>query len=1662
MIRQWLTFWLVMGVYALVAQPVNDNCSGLIDLGTAPACPTTIFSNVNATATDIGFGNNPTCFNGGATQRDVWFAFTASDTIFDYTITVTGITDGGTPSIVNPQVAIYRGDCELDGLAELLCASADLGETSVELDVEGLTPGVTYFLRINDYSASGSPNAGAFQLCVDEQDPISLIDEGGSTACSGELYDSGGPDGDYGVDEDHVFTICPSQPSACITFTLDYYNIEPGGFFGPADQLIFYDSDEPDPNAILANIAGAEGGFNPSDVAAGGAVCFQVQASSGCLTVQFISDAFTNFQGFAGSWECSTQACDPYDPITVSTDVDEIDIVDALSTPQTQVTITSINCAAGAYGVFNAGDETDLGLERGLLLTTGDVEWAPGPNSSTGFGNPNADRFFPGDADLDSLSILFGDGTVSQDACILELDVLASTDELTFEYIFGSDEYPEFVDDAFNDIFAFLISGPGIAGLPQLNNQLNIATLPNPTNTIVQINSVNNLLNWEYYRNNALGQSLEYDGLTSDFLGIKKSLTARAQVIPCSTYHLKLAIADRGDGIFDSGVFISDIRGGTPNITVRFNSGIDYLLEACTEQADEVLIQLNNPIEDTVTYNVIVSGTATPNEDYLLDLPSSVTFLPGQTEFSFPISVLTDLDVEGIETILISLTNDFGCGEVTYTTVRIEIQDQLRVDINAGQDTAFFCPDGSLMLEAEGTAQYFWTPIAIFDNPLSATPVVTPGESRWVRVEGQVGPSCVAVDSIYLQLIDPAIALSALDPVTICRGDSVRLQAVDNVNGAGLSWTPTTGLSDPDSSSPVAMPLIDQQYFVSVNVTGCIATDSIFIDVDFLNVPALAEDTVLCQNYPVQLAFLENINTDDTQYEWAPQGGLDDPASPMPIATPDVTTTYQLTASTLNGACSETLSVTVAILAADVDIAPQDTAFICLGETAALTATTNTGSATGLTWSPATGLSSTNALEVTAAISQSQWYLATFVNGPCVVFDSVYVRVDSLPADLSFTLDPFKDSYCSGEQVIFTSPIYDPAEYPDIRHTWLESLGSVTPDSLYNLVIFTQDTANYVRVTENNACRDTINLGINVIEPIAPQIVPEDTTLCLGQSLQLSVVHRPSNDVTYQWEEPTAGLSCVNCPSPIAAPTSDITYTVTTEIDGECPETAAVNIRVIQPPVVDLPSIQAICPGEPLVLWNGAIDPEVVYTWTSPDLPGFTSNDPRLEVSPTDTTRYVLTTTNSCFTRSWETRVVPAPIVTLAIDGPAQVCQGQALELSALFAPAIDPALVVNSVWTTPGMTIATGLQFSTDMPTTGIYQLSLFIGQCYELNAAIAVEVLPLPTPSLIADETICLGDVRQLLTSTPQPGISYRWVSSTDPGFSSTDPSLTVSPVVTTTYELTASNICTTVVRQVTLTVIGDTELEIQGDLTICPGGSTALQVSTLPAVNPALLENTVWTWPGGTATGRILNANPEETTTYTATLSLGDCGEIMTTATVTVLPEPTVEAVAERDTVYSGGEVSISITSSPATGNTITWAPQPDSQNGSTYLFTAPTLPDTNTLDELYVVTLVSGEGCQAEATVVITVLPARGDVPNIFSPNGDMRNDRFRIFNADELSDIQIMVYNRWGQLVYESTDNTGWDGNYKGDPAPADVYIYMVKFTIGGETIEKTGELTLVR
>ena len=1302
--------------------PANDDCATAIDLGFAPSCDTSVvYSNDNATMSVIGDDNNPTCFNGGIPSRDVWFSFVCPDTLFDFRITLSGT---GLNSIVNPQFAIYRGDCTFNDLFELDCVKADLGENSIFLDVFGLTPGVTYYLRVSDYSLTATPNSGNFVLCVSGIPAITPISEGGSTQCSGTLSDSGGANGDYSADEDYVFTICPNQPVSCITFTLDYYNIEYSQFFGGGDALTIYDG-----NSINAPILGDLSSFSQGT---GGGVCYQVHGTSPCMTIQFTSDDSVEEEGFLGHWQCSNQPCPPTPQIAVNNPIDDQTIINAVTTPATQVTITSIVCDDTAYGSFSYPTASnDLQMGKGIILSSGIVDDIAAPGQ---FFASNL-LFTPGDADLDFLSAQQG-GQESYDACVVEMDVFVATDQLSFEYVFGSEEYPEFVfsPGGYNDIFAFLVSGPGIVGTPGLGGQKNIAVLPGGNNP-VEINSVNNQINWEYYRNNAEGQQLVYDGLTSDYLGIKKTLTARTSVTPCNTYHLKLAIADRGDNAFDSGVFVSEIKGGTPDLKVQFASGIDYFIESCSGMEDVLIISLPEPLAQTTSFFTTVGGTATPGLDYQLNLPPVITFEPGQTQLSFPIFPLSDALVEGTETITITLSNDFGCGNVILKTITINLEDNVAVDVNSGADTLLVCAGSTFQLNATGAANYFWTPASAVSNPIIGNPTITPTQDITLIVTGSIA-SCVASDTVYIKIVDPAIELFALADTLICQGTGVPLLAQNNASNTGLLWTPATGLSNPTINNPIATPSTTTTYTVSINVSGCIVKDQVTIKVDTLFFPTLTTtDTTVCQNYPVILA---NSVLGTTDYQWTPAAGLSTSTISNPIALPAQTTTYTLVATSANGYCDQTATVKVNVISANIAIAGPDKYEICLGTSIPLQANATPGGGTPVTWTPSFYAVPPVGPNTTVTPDESVTIVANYnVNG-CQVFDSVHIRVDSLP-DLMLRLKPAKPIYCPGDTVTLLSTTYEPANFPDIEHLWLpDGLGQITPDSLWNLVIRTQVTDTFYRITQNHACLDTAFIIVPVDSIPVIMATLSKPSICPGESVQITTIVTPDQGV--KWDPPT-GLSCVECKNPVATPMGSTQFTVTTP-DANCPASASVFIEVLPLPVLALLLDPIVCPGDTVQLNNTPGEPNTTYSWTSTP-PGYTSAEAQPNIIVVESGIYAVVATNTACT-STGTVSLTVPFATIDAGANQAICRGQTVTLNAT-ADGYPGAFS----WTSSGSSgILTGAMPTTTPDITSIFTVTYtYSAALCQISDNVTITVNPVPEIlSLIMnpeDGKVCEGEI-------------------------------------------------------------------------------------------------------------------------------------------------------------------------------------------------------------------------------------------------------------------------------------------------------------------------------
>ena len=261
--------------------------------------------------------------------------------------------------------------------------------------------------------------------------------------------------------------------------------------------------------------------------------------------------------------------------ITWTTGYTATEIVETLAGNGVEVDNATIDCHNLAFGQFDCVD-CNVGIDSGIILTSGRVSNIAGPNNLGSTGTSNA---WAGDPDLNALPGI----TVTHDACVLEFDVYSPGDSLKFEYVFGSEEYPEYANSSINDCFAFWISGPGYA------TPTNIALIPG-TIEPVTIANVNNVDHPEYYIANGTGGGgvfgadpyyIEYDGFTV-------VLTAEASVSPCNWYHLKIALADEEDYSWDSGVFLKAESLTTTYLADFTFPGYDFGEDAifCTTEPD--------------------------------------------------------------------------------------------------------------------------------------------------------------------------------------------------------------------------------------------------------------------------------------------------------------------------------------------------------------------------------------------------------------------------------------------------------------------------------------------------------------------------------------------------------------------------------------------------------------------------------------------------------------------------------------------------------------------------------------------------------------------------------------------------------------------------------------------------------------------------------------------------------------------------------------------------------------------------------------------------------------------------------------------------------------------------------------------------------------------
>src|SRR5574343_494460 len=335
----------------------------------------------------------------------------------------------------------------------------------------------------------------------------------------------------------------------------------------------------------------------------------------------------------------------------------------------TATNITINGSAANSNNLFGnvtyfTSGSTTFPIQSGVLLTTGNGVGAIGPNNSGSFTNNSPAT--PSVSTDPALNYIANSGVTN--GVVLEFDFVPSGDTISFNYLFGSDEYPEYSPSTFNDAFGFILLGPGISGPYTMAGYpaggANLAVVPG-TSTPVTINNVGPgaTQNPTYYQNNlsgaAYGNAIQYDGTTT-------LLSANADVQCGQTYHIKLCISNVGDQAFDSGVFLqaNSFSSEAVEIAVATVSGDTSVFEGCTD-ASLMFIRPQTQLGDTMIINYQISGTATMGADYN-NLINPITFLPGEDTIVLTINPTFDGIPDNNEYVTITAMTISQCGDTAY------------------------------------------------------------------------------------------------------------------------------------------------------------------------------------------------------------------------------------------------------------------------------------------------------------------------------------------------------------------------------------------------------------------------------------------------------------------------------------------------------------------------------------------------------------------------------------------------------------------------------------------------------------------------------------------------------------------------------------------------------------------------------------------------------------------------------------------------------------------------------------------------------------------------------------------------------------------------------------------------------------------------------------
>ncbi|MFM7015462.1 MAG: choice-of-anchor L domain-containing protein [Bacteroidota bacterium] len=998
-----------------------------------------------------------------------------------------------------------------------------------------------------------------------------------------------------------------------------------------------------------------------------------------------------------------------------------------VGSPSVYVNNITYTGAPSARGTFNCVGACNVGISSGVLLTTGNVNKAIGPNNNTGAGQANNT---PGDPDLLSLA---PSSTSPTDAAVLKFDFMVPNDSIKFKYVWASEEYHDYVNSTCNDVFGFFVSGPRIIG------KKNIALIPGTT-TPISINNVNNgqtssgpstgpCTNCQYFVDNYGSPTIQYDGMTT-------VLTAGTEVCPCEVYTLKLATQDFCDPNFDSGVFF---EGGSFQ-----PSGEIPILNAVTGQS----------IAATDTVFIC------PGDSFPVTLPACRNPVWSTGDTTMTLWITQPGSYYG------TISNIIGTGFCFAFSTIIQVASttpNATITVNGNLN---LCPNDSVILTASNGTSYLWS------NGATTQSIVIYTAGTYSCTVSYNGSCDSFTNPITITQSGTPAIINASGPLTFCNGGSVTLNAATAPNYQWSNGANSSSINVNTSGT----------YTLTVSDNGCISNSTVNVIVNANPTPSITGVSNSCPGINVPLsvgtynsylwsngATTSSITSTSTSIYTVTvtdingcTGMANHSVSFYTAPTPSIIGTLQVCAgnsSTLSssGSFAQYLWSTGSITSA-INVNASGNYTLTVTDNNGCSAATNAtftvnplptasingapvicnGASTTYSANPAgiNYLWNTGATSNSINLSNAGNYTVTVTdNNGCSSQASQQLTVTNNPTPTITGLT----SACQGQNISLDAGSYS-------GYQW--SNGATTQSISVN----TSGTYT-VTVTITGGCTGTTSQNIT-IHPLPTPIINGVLAICAGQSTQLS-----SNGIynSYQWSNGAIASSIT-----AAAPGN---YALTVTDNNGCIGSTSVQLNNYPLPTPSLPTTVSICAGDSTNVTPGNF---ANYVWSNGQ------TNPSIYLLNAGTYIVEVTDINGCKNNDTTILVVnnlPLPIII----GPTTTCANIPATLNAGNSYA-------QYLWSTgePTANIQTTIG--------GTYTVTVTDIRGCKNKAYFNLVVYPLADVTIVGKNDICEGETTTI-TGMPNQG-TYLWSNGSTTASTAITQSGNYQLTITTNYGCVNSN--------------------------------------------------------------------------------------------------------------------------------------------------------------------------------------------------------------------------------------------------------------------------------